>query len=417
MRVLWIAGSEGLFSATSEGSYNGVGWVAGLQTAVKMYAENIDLGLAFLTNKSIPFKILKDGCSYYPVCSRKSFIEKALNRFGWNDKDVYRSEFSRVIDDFKPDLIHIFGVEMPYSYLVGCTKIPTVVHLQGFLNPYLNAYFPAGMGVESCFKHSKLKELLGLGFSYNYKAFSHSAVKEANVLSQCKNVMGRTLWDKQIADLMTNDARYFHVDEVLRPAFYDAPKWKYHYAGAVNIVTTISQAMYKGFDLVLKTSSLLGKFGIKYQWHVIGVSQDSEFVSLFERHFGIRKENVNVILHGRMEADEIIEQLLHTDLYVHTSYIDNSPNSVCEAQMLGIPVIACNVGGLSSLIENDVTGFLIPANAPFELAYMIKHYAELPILKVSSNEIDVAEKRHNRKEIINRLASCYAECVGSSGSN
>ncbi len=413
MRVLWIAGSEGLFSATSGCSYNGVGWVAGLQAAINMYAENIDLGIAFLTKKSLSFRILKDGCTYYPICSKNSVIEKVISRFKWNDKNVHCLEFGKVIDDFKPDIIHIFGVEMPYSYLVGCTKIPTVVHLQGFLNPYLNAYFPSGMSADSFFKYYKLKEFLGLGFNYNYKAFIRSAKKEVSVLSQCKNVMGRTLWDKQITDLMTDNARYFHVDEVLRPAFYEAPKWKYQYGGGINIVTTISQLMYKGFDLVLKTSSLLSKLGIKYQWHVIGVSQESVFVNLFERQFGIHKENVNIILRGRMEANEIIELLLHSDLYVHTSYIDNSPNSVCEAQLLGVPIIACDVGGLSSLIENNKTGFLIPANAPFELAYMIKHYAELPMLNVSFNEINVAEKRHNRKEITNRLISCYVECVSS----
>lgn len=411
MRVLWFAGSEGLFSAASEDPYNGVGWVAGLQAAVKMYAENIDIGLAFLTHKKLPFSISKGNCMYYPIYSRKTAWEKVANRFKWNDKDIFYSEYRKAIDDFKPDIIHIFGVEMPYSYFVGCTNMPTVVHLQGFLNPYLNAYFPPGMNGDSFFKYSNyIKEILGLGFNYNYKTFIHNAKKEVKVLSQCKNVMGRTLWDKQIADLMTDNAKYFHVDEALRSVFYDAPKWKYNFKKDVlNIVTTISESTYKGFDLVLKTASLLDKLGIKHQWHVIGVNQRSAFVNLFERQYGKRKERV--ILHGKVEADGIIDLLLHSDLYVHTSYIDNSPNSVCEAQLLGVPVVACNVGGVSSLIENNKTGFLIPANAPFELAYMIKHYVELPIIDISSNEIEVAEQRHNRKQIIKDLICCYTECV------
>lgn len=69
-----------------------------------------------------------------------------------------------------------------------------------------------------------------------------------------------------------------------------------------------------------------------------------------------------------MNSDKLVELLLESDLYVHTAYIDNSPNAICEAQYLGMPIIATYVGGVPSLIEQGKDGVLIPANDPFMLA-------------------------------------------------
>ena len=44
----------------------------------------------------------------------------------------------------------------------------------------------------------------------------------------------------------------------------------------------------------------------------------------------------------------------------HSSYIENSPNSVGEAQMVGVPVVASRVGGTDSMVEHGKTGFMYP---------------------------------------------------------
>jgi len=62
---------------------------------------------------------------------------------------------------------------------------------------------------------------------------------------------------------------------------------------------------------------------------------------------------------GSLEVNEMVEAMKISRFMVHPSYIDNSPNSICEAQILGLPVVATNVGGVESLIENGKTGLLI----------------------------------------------------------
>lgn len=151
---------------------------------------------------------------------------------------------------------------------------------------------------------------------------------------------------------------------------------------------------------------------IKFNWKVIGISKDTDFVHLFEKQYNISSADTNITLLGRKNAEQIQKLLLDADLYVHPSYIDNSPNSVCEAQYIGIPLIACYVGGVPSLIQHGVSGWLIPTNEPYEIAYIVKNYNKLPIEEISKNEIIIAEERHNIYKIYNEVKRCYNEILG-----
>ena len=110
-----------------------------------------------------------------------------------------------------------------------------------------------------------------------------------------------------------------------------------------------------------------------------------------------------------------MQTLLDADLFVHPSYIDNSPNSVCEAQYLGIPVVACYVGGIPSLIEHGKSGWLVPSNAPYEIAYLVKNYHTLPIESISAHEIEVAKQRHDPHKIFQEVLSCYQFILNNQG--
>ena len=103
-------------------------------------------------------------------------------------------------------------------------------------------------------------------------------------------------------------------------------------------------------------------------------------------------------------------------MYIHPSYIDNSPNSICEAQMLGCPVIATNVGGIPSLIDNGVDGLLVPANDPYQMASLIKELHENKTLQISiSNNAKIkAINRHDKSIITNQLLNIYKYIINDS---
>ena len=63
--------------------------------------------------------------------------------------------------------------------------------------------------------------------------------------------------------------------------------------------------------------------------------------------------------------------MCQSTMYVHTAYIENSPNSICEAQIIGMPIISTMVGGIATLVRNGIDGDLLPANDPWLLANAI----------------------------------------------
>ena len=102
-----------------------------------------------------------------------------------------------------------------------------------------------------------------------------------------------------------------------------------------------------------------------------------------------------------------------SSLYIHNAYIENSPNSICEAQITGIPIISTDVGGIPSLIENGKTGFLVPIDSPELMADKIISLSQnKELLCKISKKAQIAEKqRHDEKKILNQLLNCYRSII------
>ena len=58
------------------------------------------------------------------------------------------------------------------------------------------------------------------------------------------------------------------------------------------------------------------------------------------------------------------------------SVIENSPNALGEAMLTGVPVVAADVGGVSTMVQDQCEGLLYPADAPYMLAYQIHRVFE-----------------------------------------
>lgn len=207
------------------------------------------------------------------------------------------------------------------------------------------------------------------------------------------------------------EARYYHLDEVLREPFYaKAGKWKKLLKSGRNIiVSTISEAPYKGADVVLKAARKLKESGMDFEWDVYG-NVNAPF---FEKFTGICAEDVNVNFAGVIDARSLAKVLCSASVYVHPSYIENSPNSLCEAQMVGVPSIATNVGGVPSIIENGEDGILVPAGDYEAVADSISRVIGDKRLAsaLSSAAVEIAAERHDREKIVGGLMSIYDEIV------
>ena len=415
MRVLWFTNTSSCYQEKIGSSYNGGGWISSLEKEVKKN-NNIKLGICFYSrNEKQARKDEQNGTIYY-IQPRppKTLYYNWITILG---KDKESSELHEkiaipplleIVKDFNPDIIHVFGSENIYGLLAKYVDIPLILHIQGILSPSFNAFLPPFIS---------WKDYIGQSNSFFVKfrllsekiSWRRNGLTERRMFKYVKYFMGRTEWDRRLLSLFNSQARYYHCDEMLRDTFYQL-NIKRTIPEKPVFVTTISSQLYKGFDVVLKTAKLLKEvLRVDFEWKIYG-----DISPLFiEKKLKINHKDVNIKLMGVASAEEIKDALLTSTAYVHTSYIDNSPNSLCEASLLGVTSISTNVGGISSLIEDGKTGFLVPANDPYQMAYLMKYIIDHKErnLEIGSVAYKVAMERHDRKKILERVVEIYNDVI------
>lgn len=191
---------------------------------------------------------------------------------------------------------------------------------------------------------------------------------------------------------------------------FNDTRWEYHYDGnTIHIHSSLSAEWYKGMDIVLKTAKVMKESGINVEWNVYGVERSNYRLKYFIKKLKIIPEEVNVKLRGRVDGKTIRDGLLSCDVFVHPSYIENSSNAIAEAMMLGVPVVANNVGGNASMLREN-SGVLVAPNEPYIMAAKILEMTEKRVAEsYSLRSLNVARERQNNEGIINTLVNIYRE--------
>lgn len=415
MRVLWFTNNPCKYIAS--GGYHGGGWMSSLQEVILTNSyEKIELGVSFCMDGQ-PSKVMQEGVTYYPVPQHvKPLKDKILDIIRY--KDVSRDEilwqhyichFKKAIKDFKPDVVEVFGSELYTGLGAKAAKemnVPCVLHMQGILSIYIYILLPIGMSRWDFIMKDGLKEAYSNFQLLTY--WKRSCYREKAILNAVNHVIGRTDWDKHALEILNPHARYHWGGEILRPCFYEDGKRTIPIKPV--ITTTSSGASYKGFDIVLKTADILkNECGLDFEWNVYGNVEPT----FFEKLTGVNHNDVNVNLKGVASAEQLREAMLQSTLYFQPSYIENSPNSVAEAQILGLPVVATNVGGTPSIVEYGEAGFLFPATDPYMAAYHVKYLIQNNSQNIVMGEKGqaIAKQRHDRDVIVKELIETYKQVI------
>ena len=408
MRILWFSLTSCSAAERNGGKTLGGSWLISLERAIRDI-PGITLGIAYFSDtKEEPFQYCR--VHYFPIY--KSKWERLSIRIHPHVTNRYDEIFLSLINAFNPDLVHIHGSESEFANIIGQTEIPVVLSMQSILAPYEKKYFSGINKIEVLRYDSIMNRILlksNLTFYHITQKFAKNEIKQFKKL---KYIIGRTDWDKRISRLMAPESKYFVVNEILRDDFYST-KWEDPHNSVLTLVTTMSDSLYKGLENVYRTAEVLKEYGIKFEWKIIGQSYGSAYESMVRHATKIEPEQNNIILLGRMPSKKLIEELLQSDIFVQVSHIENSPNSLCEAMIIGMPIIASFVGGTSSLIKNNVEGLLYQDGDVYSLAADILTLAKDKKLSLTmGNEArKSALKRHNKQKIVSELMTCYNSII------
>ncbi|MBP5280349.1 MAG: glycosyltransferase, partial [Erysipelotrichaceae bacterium] len=378
--------------------------------------EEVQVAIAY-GNGSGKDRFSKNNIIYYPLNADLS-IQSIFSQ--WEEA---RNEILGVIEDYQPDIIQCFGTEWPYGLIAQDTRIPLVIHVMGFYGIYAQQ-------LDSIYHFSaegkRKDDLTVVGsdrlFSGRYEKDSSELTDqrlevlkssfERKVMEVNRFFFGRTNWDKRIVRYYSPQASYFHIEESIHQCIYEAAgTWKPKRENKLRIVTISSGDDRKGNEIILRTALLLKELiGLDFEWRVAG---HPEYFARYEEISGINHYDVNIVLLGMIDSQRVISELQEADLFIHPSLIDNSANSICEAQLIGTPVIASDVGGTADIIKDRFSGMLYPYNEAHSLAFLIAEVAndEDYLLNISKNEVEIAIKRHDPEKIADSIVEAYHKII------
>lgn len=336
-------------------------------------------------------------------------------------KDKLVIYFKEIADSFQPDLVHIHGTEYSHSlaYVKANGAKNVVVSIQGLVSVYATYYLGGLSGDESrpSFRDILRRDSLHI----QQRRMAERGESEKELLRLAGHVIGRTSWDRSHVWAMNPDARYYHGNETLRASFYEK-QWTYSACEPYSIF--LSQAHYpiKGIQQLIKALPLVkGHYpGVK----VYVAGSDFLHVPAFRKNgFAFYVEKLmkqydvvdNIVFLGSLSEQEMAQQYEKAHVFVCPSAIENSPNSVGEAQLVGVPCVASYVGGSMDMVRDGETGFLYRFEETALLAYRIcQLFGDLNLCEsLSAKERIAGRKRHDSKRNALDLLKIYQSILRS----
>ena len=328
--------------------------------------------------------------------------------------------FKSIDDRIRPDVVHLHGSEFPHSsiYVDACGNANAVLSIQGLVSVYPRYYF-AGMPVHY---PPTLRDLLkGETLTARRNEMARRGRLERSLLTKVRYVAGRTSWDYAHCKAVNQSLHYFVCNEPLREGFYHAA-WSLPACRRHTIFACQSSYPIKGTHMLLRALAIVRR---TYPDAVLSLPGVDVTRRPWYRTFTywkyirslIRDLGLSGCVHflGDLSEEEMIDQYLSANVFVCPSSIENSSNSVCEAQMTGTPVIASYVGGMMDLVDDGVTGLLYRFEEIEMLADKIcRIFADDDLaVTLSRNARAAASVRHDREAIARSLWQIYQTVSGN----
>lgn len=122
-----------------------------------------------------------------------------------------------------------------------------------------------------------------------------------------------------------------------------------------NVIVIANLVPKKNIDLVIE----IAKICPDYNFKIVGKGPEKQRLEA-------KTQNIdNVSLVGFKTTEEIIALMDTSFTFLLTSFFEGTPTSVLEACSRGLPIVTSNVGGLKSIIKDNVNGYVIDNYDPF----------------------------------------------------
>lgn len=151
----------------------------------------------------------------------------------------------------------------------------------------------------------------------------------------------------------------------------------------INFVTVGRMGSEKEYPRLINILNKLKEEGYQFTWTIIGGGVEFENIKSMVNQFDLAD---NVKLTGPLENP--FPKMKRADVFALLSSYEGLPNTIYEALILGVPVLATNVGGISSQLMDGINGWIVENNSN-QIEKKIKH--------ILMNQDEILNMKNNLK--------------------
>lgn len=345
------------------------------------------------------------------------------------DDEGLKRSFRNLLKQLNPDVFHIFGTEsnaaaIAFSVADHSKTVVSIQGLVGICSKHVGDGIPEKYYKSTMIKRIGKRFLHGSIIEDDACRLAENGLRERKILENAKYIIGRTTWDKACTYHINPKANYDVCREILRDSFYHS-QWKTDSCRKHTIFMSQSASPIKGLHQVLKALPLILK---RYPDTVVNIAGAP--LSSFAERSHIKQKAVEYFcgyqgyieklvreygLYGKirflnyLDEHQMREEYLKANVFVLSSSIENSPNSLGEAMLLGVPCVASCVGGVQDMLRAPEEGFIFPFEEPYMLAYYVCAIfgSDELALSISQKAREHALLTHNAEKNTGDLVKIY----------
>lgn len=417
-RIIWLSNVDLL---EKNPNHSGT-WIHSMFHAMKHSSEvDICSNITF-TPYSYFYTKEEDGVVHYYV------PRKETTSNGYPTKATIEYVVEAILE-MKPDIIHIWGMELCWGLIMKddrISKITKLLEIQGIKSIYSeNQYFMGGL---SCADIKNMRSFVQRIFPIrrveaSQKEFGDWKNAEIQMLQSIPNINTQSDWVRCVLPSMIDSAKIniFKTGIILRDSFITSIPWHEVHKRKDNFVlfTTTSPIPYKGLHVTLKAFKELKAFYPKAVLYVAGMLSwkpnlirggYSKYIFELIKELDIMD---SVVFLGYLNEKEILRKMYEADVFVISSFIETYCLALAEALALGVPCVVAYSSALPELVKDGVNGLLYPVGDHYLCASKICYYLDNPdfsniISKTSSTSYRTV---HSSKSAVKMQMETYKQLL------
>ena len=304
---------------------------------------------------------------------------------------IPRRRIHRELDRINPDVVHAQGAQMYGNICLG-TRFPVVVSVHGIVTEEM--------------KHVR-------GLRAGMRGYIRGVVVQKSVIRRARHIIQPTSYPESHFASITS-AQWHDTGNAVAQIFFDqsssTPRQHILYSGAV--------VRRKRLADLIEAFALVADEAPGELLKVAGPMADAAYAAEVHGLIGARDLTERVVFLGLLDRSQLASEYRACRALVLLSGQETSPMVIVEAMASSAPVVATDVGGVRYLVDDGVSGFVVPVGDVEASADRLRRLISDPGLCESFGKAghDKAQGSFTSEAVAKRVLAVYEQAVSEAAS-